>query len=102
MRKNTKIIKILVSCGSGIATSMLVASHLKSYFDAKNISVAINSCSINEIPYRSEGNDIIVSSAQISFNTNIPIFNAIPILTGIGEQELLGKIEEKVIELSSF
>ena len=87
-----KTIRIVVSCGSGVATSMHVAVKLQEYLKKHGLSIIVDGCSVNELPFRSESYDIIVSTAQVPFHLNKPIFNAVPILTGIGEEELLEKI----------
>jgi len=95
-------VKIIVSCGSGVATSMHVAVKLREYLESKGLSVVIDGCSVNELPYRSQGYDMVVSVAQVPFTIDKPVFNAIPILTGMGEEQLLVKIEAKVREISVY
>ena len=95
-----KTVKILVACGSGIATSMLVACVVREYMEQQKLSVSIDGTSVNNIPFRLTGNDIIISSAQVPFNTGLPVFNALPILTNRGREELLEAIAAKVRELS--
>ena len=95
----SRTVKILVACGSGIATSMLVASVLKDYMAKEKLSVSIDGTSVNNLMFRVTGNDIIVSSAQVPFDTGLPVFNALPILTGMGQDALLAKIADKVREL---
>ncbi len=95
-----KVVSILVACGSGVATSMHVGSVIKDYMKEQHLRVEIDGTSINNLPFRLIGKDLIVSSAQVPFETGLPVFNGIPILTGIGQQELLEKIADKVRELS--
>jgi len=100
VEKAEKSVRIMVACGSGIATSMHVVVTLKEKLAAAKLNVTIDSCSVNELLDRSTGYDIIVSTAQVSFDVKQVVFNAIPILTGIGEDELLADIIAKVLELS--
>ncbi|NPV43829.1 MAG: PTS sugar transporter subunit IIB [Firmicutes bacterium] len=87
-----KSVKILVACGSGVATSMHVAVKLKESMKKAGLKVIVDGCSVSELPYRSGSYDIIVSNAQVPFKLDKPVFNAVPILTGIGEDELIEKI----------
>jgi PTS system galactitol-specific IIB component len=94
-------VKIMLSCGSGVATSMHVAVKVKEYMEKLGLKVIIDGCSVNELPYRAKSYDIIVSTAQVPFDLGKPVFNAVPILTGIGEEQLMEKIAELVKEISS-
>ncbi|MCL2006862.1 MAG: PTS sugar transporter subunit IIB [Treponema sp.] len=94
------MVKILVACGSGVATSMQAAVRLKDHFAAEKLKVKIDACSVNELQDKLGGCDIIVSSAKIPFDTKQAVFNAIPLLTGIGAEQLLSDIANKVRELS--
>jgi PTS system galactitol-specific IIB component len=87
-------IKILVVCGSGVATSMHAAYKLREYFKEEKIPVIIDGAGNNELAGRIKSYDIVVSNAQVTVNTNKPVFNAVPLLTGIGEKELVQKIIE--------
>ncbi len=42
--------------------------------------------------------DLVVSNAQVTVKTDKPVFSAIPLITGVGEKELLEKIIAKVKE----
>ncbi|MEA4811040.1 MAG: hypothetical protein VB108_00535 [Anaerolineaceae bacterium] len=95
-----KSVKILVVCGSGVATSMHVAYKMKEYFQPEKLSVIIDSAGINELIGRMASYDIIVSNTAITVKTDKIVFSAIPLLTGIGEKELMENIIAKVRELS--
>jgi len=101
MPETSREIKLMVSCGSGIATSMVVVVKLKEKFAAEKLKVRIDTCSVNELSDRLGGYDIIVSTAKIPFNTTQAVFNAVPILTGVGEDALIASIIDKVKELAN-
>jgi len=92
-------VKILVVCGSGVATSMHAAYKLQKYFDDEKISVHIDGAGNNELQGRAPSYDIIVSTTIVTADTDKPVFNAIPLLTGIGEKELAAEIIAKVKEI---
>jgi len=89
-------IKILVVCGSGVATSMHVAYNLRRYFEEEKLDVSIDGAGNNELPYRIDNYDIIVSNTQVTVETNKPVFNSVPLLTGIGKEALVAEIIAKV------
>lgn len=86
--------RIIVACGSGIATSTIVNSKLSELLDSKGIKYDLIQCSINQIDSYLDGADLIVSSMQIAKEYPIPKVNGIAYLTGIGEDELNNKILE--------
>ena len=92
-------IKIMVACGSGIATSMHVAVILREKLEEVKLNATIDGCSVNELSDRAGGYDIIVSTAQVPKMPQA-VFNAVPILTGVGDDEVIADIIAKVRELS--
>ena len=92
-------VKILIVCGSGVATSMHAAYKLKQYFDDEKISVHIDGAGNNELEGRAPSYDIILSTTMVTANLNKPVFNAIALLTGIGEKELAAEVVAKVKEI---
>lgn len=96
-----RIVKLMISCGSGIATSTHAASMVQEYMDERHIPVSIMTCSVQDLANRLSGCDIILSTAQVSFESGLPVFNGVPLLTGVGDDELLEKLAKKIIEISN-
>lgn len=94
-------VKILVVCGSGVATSMHAAFSLRGYLEKANLDVIIDGAGNNELPYRIDNYDIVVSNSQVTVETEKPVFNAVPLLTGIGKEALVEKVIEKVKEIQA-
>lgn len=92
-RDSNKIYKIVVACGTAIATSTLVAIKLKELLGDRGINVHTTQCRVTEVPTYAAGADLVVSTAQIPFDIDIPIINGIPFLTGIGVKEVIDNIE---------
>jgi len=92
-------VKILVVCGSGVATSMHAAYKLQQYFDDEKISVHIDGAGNNELEGRAPSYDIILSTTMVTADIKKPVFNAIALLTGIGEKELAADVIAKVKEI---
>lgn len=92
-------VRILVVCGSGVAMAMHAAFKLRDYFAKAKIPVHIDGAGNNELAGRIGGYDMVVSNAQVTVKTEKPVFTAIPLITGIGEKELVEKIIAKTLEL---
>lgn len=85
-------VKILVVCGSGVATSMHAAYKLREFFEKQKLPVAIDGAGNNELAGRLGAYDIILSNSQVTVKTDKPVFSAIPLLTGVGEKELMSQV----------
>jgi PTS system galactitol-specific IIB component len=94
-------VKILVVCGSGVATSMHAAYKLNQYLEKEKLMVHIDGAGNNELASRAPSYDIILSNTMVTIKIDRPVFSAIPLLTGIGEKELVAKIVEKVKEIQT-
>ena len=94
-------VKILVVCGSGVATSMHAAFKLREYFEKEKLPVTIDGAGNNELAGRMGSYDIIVSTTMVTEKTDKPVFTAIPLLTGFGEKELVAKIIEAARKIIS-
>jgi galactitol PTS system EIIB component len=101
--------RILVVCGTGIATSTAAENKLMQWFGKKGYNVATSQCIAAEVTAKASAFNVhaIVTTTKIKiikvekdgkteFNVDgipgIPAFNGVPLLTGIGEEELINKI----------
>lgn len=85
--------RVLVACGSGIATSTIICNKIEEFLEG--IPHEITQCSISEIDSYEDRNDVIVSSTQLSKEYSIPTVMGIGLITGIGEEE----VKEKLLEI---
>lgn len=83
--------KIIISCGSGIATSTMAA--VKGILESLNKDMTIIKCSVQEIQSHIDGAILIVSTAQVPFKTDIPVVSGVPFLTGVGKDKTIKEIE---------
>ena len=96
-----RTVKLMVACGSGIATSTHAASMVQEYMEERHIPVSIMTCSVQDLANRLSGCDVILSTAQVSFESGLPVFNGVPLLTGVGDDELLEELAAKILESSN-
>lgn len=85
-------VRIIVICGSGVATSMHAAFKLREFFEKEKVPVVIDGGGNNELAGRIVSYDIVVSNSQVTVKTSKPVFSAIPLLTGVGEKELMAQV----------
>ena len=76
--------KILVACGTAIATSTVVAKKLEEKLRAKGLEVAIDQCKASEVGSKAAGYDLIVSTTEVDDAKGKPLVRTLSFLTGVG------------------
>ncbi|WP_317315811.1 PTS sugar transporter subunit IIB [Peptostreptococcus russellii] len=90
--------KIVVACGAGIATSTVAIQKLKAGFEKRGLlsQIQFTQCTVAELPTKSKGHDLIVTTAQFSQDLEIPVVSGLPFITGIGADKLVDDIVAKL------
>jgi len=86
--------KILVACGTAIATSTVVAKKLEEKMKARGIDVKIDQCKASEVGSRAAQYDLIVSTTEVDATGGKPLVRTLSFLTGVGIDADLKKIED--------
>lgn len=87
--------RIYVCCGSGIATSTVIAKKVKEALDANHISYTLEQCTVQQIASKvaTLKPDLIISSAQVTSDVQgVPVVMGRSFLTGIKKQETIDEI----------
>jgi len=84
--------KLLVICGTGVATSTVVAMKIKAHCEEMSIDVDITQGKVMDLLRGIEGYDLIVSTTPIPSSVTIPMIEGLPFLTGIGLSATLERI----------
>jgi PTS system galactitol-specific IIB component len=84
--------RVLVACGTAIATSTHVADRLAREFAARKMDVTITQCRVSEIPAYASDVDVVVSTALAGRQYSVPVLSGVPFLTGIGDKEVLEEV----------
>lgn len=87
---------ILVVCGTGIATSTVVARKLEEKLKEKGIDVETRQCKVAEVESMLENVDLIVATTPVPDDIKIPVIKTLAFLTGIGEDEAIEEIVRKL------
>ncbi|MCK4489387.1 MAG: PTS sugar transporter subunit IIB [Anaerolineales bacterium] len=84
---------VIVSCGTGIATSTVAAKAIEEACKEAGIDVITKQCKAAEIPILIEqGADLIVTTSQMRFDPGIPVVKGLAFLTGVGKDEVVQEI----------
>ncbi len=92
-----RVYTIIVSCGTAIATSTHVAIKIKELLAERGLQVKTIQCRVPEVPDYADNADLVVSTAQVPYQLEIPIIDGIPFLSGIGIKEVIDEIETRLI-----
>lgn len=102
-----KKVKVLVACGSGIATSSYAEAAVKDIAKNAGISIEISKSTIQEAETKSNAFDVVLftSSNWNNFipedNINCPALSVASLITGFEEEETKEKLTKLFKELSS-
>ena len=84
--------RILVVCGTGIATSTHVAHRVREICQQQGIDADIIQARVQEVPAYARGVDLIIATTQVAYPVEVPVESGIPFLTGTGEDRLAERI----------
>lgn len=87
---------VLVACGTAVATSTVVANAIDEGLRERGIPVVVRQCKASEVPSMASGADLIVTTTPVPSNLGVPVIQTLAFLTGIGKEEVLREIAEKL------
>ena len=86
--------RVLVACGTAVATSTVVATAIEEAMRARGVAVSLHQCKATELPSLADGADLIVSTTPVPAGLGRPVIKGLPFLTGIGKDAALDEIEK--------
>ncbi|HAD06774.1 MAG TPA: PTS galactitol transporter subunit IIB [Anaerolineaceae bacterium] len=93
-----RVKRILVACGTAIATSTLVAVQIREEMEKRGIKVETRQCKATEVPSYAQDVDLIVSTTPVPTDLGKPVIQTLAFLTGLGKEEVLNQIEKALKE----
>ncbi len=84
--------RILVACGTAIATSTVVARKIEEELAKRGVRVDITQCKASEVPSRLMGHDLVVTTTYVSGSGSVPVLHTVSFLTGVGIEQDVEKI----------
>ncbi len=93
-----RVKRILVACGTAIATSTLVAVQIREEMEKRGIKVETRQCKATEVPSYAQDVDLIVSTTPVPTDLGKPVIQTLAFLTGVGKEEVLNQIEKVLKE----
>jgi PTS system galactitol-specific IIB component len=84
--------RILVACGTAIATSTVVAKAIEEAMKERGIAVTTRQCKASEIRTLAESADLIVTTTPVPKDLGVPVIQTLAFLTGIGKEDVIAQI----------
>ena len=84
--------RILVVCGTGVATSTVIVQKVRALCDAEGIHATISQGAVADLVAGSTDADLIVATTQVPDTVNVPVIHGLPFLTGVGVDGVRDKI----------
>ncbi len=84
--------RILVACGTAIATSKVVAMAVEEALKERGIEVITKQCKASEVTRLVEGIDLVLTTTPVSGNVNVPVIQTLAFLTGVGKESIIQQI----------
>ncbi|MEK1891470.1 MAG: PTS sugar transporter subunit IIB [Phyllobacterium sp.] len=84
---------VLFACGTGIATSTVVAHAVEEALKDRGIRITTRQCKATEVAGQIDDVDLVVSTTQLPKDLGKPVITTLAFLTGIGKADALDKIE---------
>lgn len=86
--------KVLVACGTGIATSVAVSKKIEGIFKERGFGgkITFSTCSVAELESKAPYYDLIITTARISKQLPIKVILGVAFLTGVGMEPVIKDI----------
>jgi len=90
--------KLLIMCGTGIATSTVVTGKVREWLKENNIEdkVTIYQSKVSDEVNRIDDYDVVVSTTLVPDNIKDKVIDGVPLLTGMGTDEMYAQILERI------
>ena len=88
--------KVIVACGSGVATSQTVASKIDRLLKEARINADVQAVDLKSVDRHPEGAAAYITIVRETKQRDIPVINGIAFLTGMGQDRELSKLIDAI------
>lgn len=92
--------KLMIMCGSGVATSTVVTGKVKSWLADEGLAdqVKLYQSKVAEEVNHIDDYDVIVSTTLVPASIKDKVINGVPLLTGVGAEKVFSEIKKELTE----
>ncbi|MEW9672096.1 PTS sugar transporter subunit IIB [Ammoniphilus sp. 3BR4] len=84
--------RILVACGTAIATSTVVAKKIEDMMKQRGHEVTVEQCKAAEAPSKAASFDLVVTTTPVADMGSTPVIRTLSFLSGVGVDQDVKKI----------
>lgn len=84
--------KIVVACGSGVATSEMVAAKIRKLLASENVEAEVVPVEISRLDEELEDADVYIPVVRTEGSYDVPVLNGVAFLTGMNQEEEFSKL----------
>ncbi len=85
--------RVLIICGTGIATSTVVAIKVREHLLEAGIEAIVDQGKVMDLLNGEVNADLIVATTEVPSSVKVPVVAALPLLIGIGEEKVFEEID---------
>lgn len=86
--------RILIICGTGVATSTVVAMKVREHLQDAGIAASVDQGKVMDLVRGDVNADLIVATTDVPDSVTVPVIAGLPLITGIGEEKVFQAIDE--------
>lgn len=88
--------KVIVACGSGVATSQTVASKVNRLLKEKSVDARVEAVDLKSVDRHLKDAAAYITITKVSKQYDVPVINGIAFLTGMNQEAELEKLIEAI------
>ena len=88
--------KVIVACGSGVATSQTVAGTVSRLLKEAHIDADVQAVDLKSVDRHLEGAAAYITIVRENKQRDLPVINGIAFLTGMGQDQELSKLIDAI------
>lgn len=86
--------RILVVCGTGVATSTVVVNKVREHLKSRGVEAEILQGKVMDLLHGEVDADLVIATTEVPTTLSAPSVPALALLTGIGEEFVYQQIDE--------
>lgn len=92
--------RLLIMCGTGVATSTVVTNKIKEWLKEKGLEsdVKLYQSKIADEVNKLDEYDVVLSTTVVPDRVKDKVISGVPMLTGMGTEEMYDEIERQIRE----
>ncbi len=88
--------KVIVACGSGVATSQTVASKVNRLLKDKKVDAQVEAVDLKSVDRYLVDACAYITITKVTKEYNVPVINGIAFLTGVGQDKEFEKLVDAI------